>query len=451
MDVWKNRRLLSFTEAVADFASGRSTPRELLENCIDRIGKDEPVVRAFVCMDLETARRSADESTQRYKRGHPLSPVDGCPIGIKDIISTQGLPTQMGSPAFKGWRSLGDAACVHALRTGGAVIVGKTVTTEFAIGLSRETTNPFDPERTPGGSSSGSGAAVGAGMVPIALGTQTQSSTIRPASYCGAYGFKPSHGRLRMEGVHLLSPTSDHLGIIGANLDDIWRIASRIALSVGSAGREFMHRAGPLPEASKPQALLRLFTRGWDEMDPDSRSSFDALVADLQRRGISIVSKDEDPKVAALEAALERNIDSALDIVGFEMQWPFCDYLARYGEVIGPRIHAIIERASRMTRARYGELLNMRQALARQMSQVLKAVGADAAILPASSGPAPVGLEYAGSRTYPSFATLIGFPSFALPLLSAQGLPFGVQLFGAVGRDGDLCATARWVDRAYGN
>ena len=107
MDVWKNRRLLSFTEAAADFASGRSTPRELLENCIDRIGKDEPVVRAFVCMDLETARRSADESTQRYKRGHPLSPVDGCPIGIKDIISTQGLPTQMGSPAFKGWRSLG--------------------------------------------------------------------------------------------------------------------------------------------------------------------------------------------------------------------------------------------------------------------------------------------------------------------------------------------------------
>ncbi len=449
MEIWKNRKLLSFSEAAADFASGRSTPRELLEACIDRIGKDEAVVRAFVCMDLEAARRSADKSTQRYKRGHPLSPVDGCPIGIKDIISTHDFPTQMGSPAFKGWQSRYDAACVHALRTGGAVIVGKTVTTEFAIGLSRETTNPFDPHRTPGGSSSGSGAAVGAGMVPVALGTQTQSSTLRPASYCGAYGFKPSYGRFRMEGVHLLSPTSDHLGIIAANLDDVWRIASRIALSVGSAGHEFMQRAGPLPEASKPRGLLRLYTRGWGEMDADSRSAFDALVSDLQTRGIPIVSKDDDPKVAALEAALEKNIDSALDIIGFEMQWPFRDYLARYGGLIGSRIHGIIDRAGKMTRERYCELLNMRRALARQVSEVLEAVGADVAISPASSGPAPVGLEYAGSRTHPSFATLIGFPSFALPLLSAQGLPFGVQLFGEVGRDGDLCATAHWVDRAY--
>lgn len=449
MKKWKNDHLISFSQAVPDFESGRMTPRDFLEQCIDRIGRSEPTVRAFVCMDLESARRSADESTARYKSGRALSAVDGCPIGIKDIIATCDLPTQMGSPIFEGWQPRYDAACVHALRTGGAVVVGKTVTTEFAIGLSRQTTNPFDAERTPGGSSSGSGAAIGAGMLPVALGTQTQSSTLRPASYCGAYGFKPTYGRFRMEGVHLLSPTSDHVGIIAADLDDVWRVASRIALSVGSAGHEFLQRAGSLPAASKPQTLLRLYTRGWDEMDAGAQSAFEGFLADVQAKDIRIIGKRQDPRIAELEALLEKRIDDALEIISFEMQWPFEDYLARHGNLLGPRIHGILDRARAMTREHYCNLLTMRRALRKQVSDVMQAVGADAVIMPASSGPAPVGLEYSGSRTFPSFATLVGFPAFSLPLLSSGGLPFGVQLFGDAGRDGDLCATAHWIDREY--
>ena len=166
--------------------AGRDTPRDFLERCLDVIAKRDATVQAFVTLNLEGARKAADAAGKRYKAGKPLSMVDGCPVAIKDIIATADMPTQMNSPAFKGWQSGQDAACVAALRKGGAVIVGKTVTTEFAIGFSGPTTNPFDATRTPGGSSSGTAASVGAGMVPVGLGTQTQASTLRPASYCGA-------------------------------------------------------------------------------------------------------------------------------------------------------------------------------------------------------------------------------------------------------------------------
>ncbi|HEV7799978.1 MAG TPA: amidase family protein, partial [Burkholderiales bacterium] len=174
MQPWCNPNIVSFADAVSDFKSGKDTPRDLLERCIANIDNREASVQAFVTLDLKGARKAADESTRRHKAGKPLSMVDGCPVGIKDIMATKDMPTQMNNAAFKGWQSGQDAACVHALRQGGAIPFGKTVTTEFAVGYSGPTTNPFDPKRTPGGSSSGSAAGVGAGMMPVALGTQTQ-------------------------------------------------------------------------------------------------------------------------------------------------------------------------------------------------------------------------------------------------------------------------------------
>ncbi|MBI2509299.1 MAG: amidase, partial [Betaproteobacteria bacterium] len=230
MKRWRNPHIVSYSHALPDMAAGRRTPREFLERCLEVIAAREKTVRAFVTLDLAGARKAADAATRRYKSGKPLSPVDGMPVAVKDIIATAGLPTQMGSPAFKGWQSGQDAACVAALRKGGAVVVGKTVTTEFAIGFSGPTTNPFDAARTPGGSSSGSAAAVGAGMVPVGLGTQTQASTLRPASYCGAVGFKPTIGLLHTGGIHPLSATCDHLGVIAGTLEDAWRAASQISL-----------------------------------------------------------------------------------------------------------------------------------------------------------------------------------------------------------------------------
>src|SRR5258706_1872086 len=259
MKRWRNPDIVSFAGALPDIVSGRRTPREFLGRCLDVIGAREKAVRAFVTLDAKGARKAADAATKRYKARKPLSPVDGMPIAIKDIIATVGMPTQMNSPAFKGWQSGQDAACVAALRQGGAVIIGKTVTTEFALGFSGPTTNPFDSERTPGGSSSGSAAAFGAGIVAAGLGTQTQASTLRPASFCGAVGFKPSLGQLHLGGVHPLSATADHLGIIGAPLGDVWRVASQISLGIGSPGRRFLEGAGAeMPPPKPPRKLIRL-------------------------------------------------------------------------------------------------------------------------------------------------------------------------------------------------
>lgn len=446
MKAWRNPYIVSFAQSVANFKSGKDTPRDLLERCIANVDQFETRVRAFVTLDRKAARKAADASTRRYKAGTPLSMVDGCPVGIKDIMATSDMPTQMGSPAFKGWQSGQDAACVQALRQGGAVIFGKTVTTEFAIGFSGPTTNPFDPERTPGGSSSGTAAGVGAGMMPVGLGTQTQGSTLRPASYCGVVGFKPTIGALNTAGIHPLSATCDHLGIIGATLEDVWRVASQISLGIGSPGYGFLNGASAtLPLAVQPQKLIRLYTRGWTEIDSNTEDGFEEVMQALAAAGVEIISKDNDPRVAAFEDALERDVDSALDIVAYEMKWPFQDYVARYGKLIGKRIHGLIERAGKLAPADYMALLEKRHAIRQHCRELVASVGADACVTLASSGPAISGFEFSGSRTFIVPGSWLGFPAFSLPVMQADGLPFGLQLLGIDHRDGNLCATAKWV------
>ncbi len=450
MQAWRNPYAVSFAQAAAGFTAGKQTPRDFLERCIASIDEYESRVRAFVTLDLKAARKAADAAAQRWRSGRPLSPIDGCPVAIKDIMATADMPTQMGSPAFKDWQSGQDAACVHALRRGGAVIFNKTVTTEFAIGFSGPTTNPFDPARTPGGSSSGTAAAVGAGMLPVGLGTQTQGSTLRPASYCGAVGFKPTIHALNTAGIHPLSATCDHLGIIGATLDDVWLIAAQISLGIGSPGYGFLNgAAGALPVPVKPRRLVVLHTRGWKEIDARSRQAFDAALGAFAKSGIAITTVDHEPRVQAFEDALERDIDGALDIVAYEMQWPFRDYIARYGELIGTRIHGLIKRADTMMPADYSALLATRHAIRAHCRGLLAELDADAFVTLASSGPAPVGLKESGSRSFLTPGSWLGFPAFALPLLQGDGLPFGIQLLGADHRDGELCAAARWIMREY--
>jgi len=451
MKAWRNPYVVSFARAVAEFKSGKQTPRDFLERCIANVNQNEGRVKAFVTLDRTAARKAADESTQRYKAGHPLSMVDGCPVGIKDIMATKDMPTQMNSPAFKAWQSGQDAACVQALREGGAIIFGKTVTTEFAIGFSGPTTNPFDVKRTPGGSSSGTAAAVGSGMMPVGLGTQTQGSTLRPASYCGAVGFKPTIGALNLAGVHPLSATNDHLGVIGATLEDVWRVASQISLGIGSPGYGFMNGAGEsLPLAVQPQKLIRLYTRGWTEIDSNTEDAFEEVIAALAAAGVAIVGKDDDPRVAAFETALDRDIDTALDIVAYEMKWPFQEYIARYGKAIGKRIHGLMDRAGKMSPADYLTVLEKRQSIRAHCRRLAAEIGADAYITLASSGPAIQGLEFSGSRTFIVPGSWLGFPAFSLPVMQAGDLPFGLQLLGIDHQDGNLCSTANWVMQTLG-
>ena len=437
---------LDFFEARARFASGKDTPRDYLERCIAMIEARDADVRAFVTLGLENARRAADRSTARYREGKPLSAVDGMPIGVKDIMDTADLPAQMGSAIYKGWQPRWDAACVHALRSGGAVVVGKTVTTAFAGGETNETCNPLDITRTPGGSSSGSAAAVGAGMVPAALGTQTQGSTIRPAGFCGAFGFKPTHGALTMQGVHPISITHDHLGVIAGSLEDLWSVASRIALeSGGMPGAPGLDGAGELPPARRPRKLIVMRTAAWDtEVDAATRASFEALCSALRSRDVQLVTSRDEPAFASVEddffgAFAERSVD----ISAYEMKWPYAQYLEQHPDLLEKRQRSRVARAREITPEYYAGLLADKSAMKERTRQAMQ--GADAILTLSSSGPAPVGHAHTGSRTYLLFSSFLHLPAFSLPLLESEGMPVGAQLIGHAGRDGDLCAVARWI------
>jgi Asp-tRNA(Asn)/Glu-tRNA(Gln) amidotransferase A subunit family amidase len=440
--------LPSFSEVLPAFHGGRDTPRDYLERCIATIEAREPQVHAFSTLALDRARAAADASTERYRRGQPLSTVDGCPVGIKDIMDTADMPTQMGSPAFAGWQPAWDAACVQALRGGGAVLPGKTVTTAFACGLSNETTNPHDPLRTPGGSSSGSAAAVGAGMLPAALGTQTQGSLLRPASFCGIVGYKPTWGTLSMQGVHPISATHDHLGVLAASLEDTWRITSYLAGAQGHPARPPLQRASDtLPRATAPRRLLWLRTEAWSrEVDDATAAAFAGLVGRFTEAGVEVVDASSHAAAAALEDCLVPAFaERCLGITAYEMRWPYRQYVERHGDLIERRVHDRMAQAFAMTPADYADRLAGREAMQRRVAGLMR--GFDGIITLSASGPAPVGLSATGSRSFLVWATFLGLPAFSLPLMQVDGLPVGLQLIGRHGRDGDLCARARWMMR----
>ena len=436
---------LGFFAARDAFLSGKDTPRDYLERCIATIEARERDVRAFVTLGLENARRAADLSTKRYREGKPLSAVDGMPIGVKDIMDTADLPTQMGNAIYKDWQPRWDAACVHALRSGGAIVVGKTVTTAFAGGATNETRNPLDVSRTPGGSSSGSAAAVGAGLVPAALGTQTQGSTLRPAGFCGAFGFKPTHAALTMQGVHPISITHDHLGVIAGSLEDLWSVASRIAIaSGGTPGAPGLDGAGELPPSRRPRKLIVMHTRAWDdEVDPATRASFEALCSALRSRDVQLVASRDATFAAVEDDFFGGFAERSVDISAYEMKWPYEQYLARHPDLLESRQKSRLARAGEMTPQDYAERLAEKAAMKERLKQAMH--GADAILTLSSSGPAPVGHSHTGSRAYLLFASFLHVPAFSLPLLQSEGMPVGAQLIGHAGRDGELCAVARWL------
>ena len=437
---------LDFGQARTRFLSGEDDPRDYLERCIATLSARDPAVHAFVTLGLESARRAADASAQRYRSGKPLSHVDGMPVGVKDIMDTADLPTQMGSAIYAGWQPRWDAACVHALRSGGAIVVGKTVTTAFACGATNETRNPHDPSRTPGGSSSGSGAAVGAGMIPVGLGTQTQGSTLRPASYCGVFGFKPTHGALTMQGVHPISLTHDHLGVIGGTLEDTWCVASHISLVGGHPGAAGLQGASAtLPPPRKPQKLIVLYTEAWEsEVDASSRAAFEALLNRLREAGVELVTRERNRSFAALEDAFFGSfVERSIDITSYEMKWPYGAYAEHQGRKLEQRVHDRLARAREITSEHYAELLVDK---AQMKVRAREAMGdAEGIVTLSASGPAPVAHDHTGSRTYLLFATFLGLPAFSLPLMEADSMPLGAQLIGHAGRDGELCAIANWV------
>jgi Asp-tRNA(Asn)/Glu-tRNA(Gln) amidotransferase A subunit family amidase len=339
---------------------------------------------------------------------------------------------------------------VWALRAAGAIILGKTVTTEFACGNSGPTRNPYDSTRTPGGSSSGSAASVGAGMTALGLGTQTHASTIRPASYCGAYALKATHGALHTGGVTALAPTLDHLGVFGASLEDLWAGAMAIASRVGGTPpHPGLRGALTAPPPRKPGMLIRLSMRGWEETPALSQAAFEAALSRLSHSSVRILDRANDPSVEALERELADLHEYSLDLLAWETRWPLSAYRAHGDDQVGERIHDLLDRAASMNEERYEHAVKRRRDL---RAMVYAFAGkADGFVALASSGPAIQDHAFTGSRSYALPWTLVGGPAFALPVLSADELPLGLQLAGFANHDERLCASAGWIRDALLN
>ena len=434
-------RPLTFFDRVPEFLAGRDTPRDYLERCLATIASREPEVRAFVTLNEAGARKAADESTARYRAGKPLSAVDGMPIGIKDLYETEDMPTQFGSALFKGHRSGRDSAAVFGLRRSGAIILGKTVTTEFGFYDPGPTRNPFDTSRTPGGSSSGSAAAVGAKMIPAAIGSQVVGSLIRPAGYCGHLGFKPTYGALNRGGGGTgLSQAC--IGVHAGALEDMWAVAWQIAATVGGdPGQPGLFGEPALAAAQKPRRLVRLDTAGWQAAEAPARRRFEDAVSRLVALGVEILGK-ADPAVAEFESLIAEAREITHDICGYELRWPLKAYRERGADALSADIGKRLEGWEKLTPEQYRKALTRREEIRRKQAAFRERV--QGFITLSAPAAAPVGMG-TGDPAFALPGSLLGAPALSLPLLEVDGMPLGLQLVGYPHADAELAGIARWV------
>lgn len=435
----------SFASHADSFRSGQTSPVDLLTASLQLIDERESELNAFAHLARETAMQEAKVSAARWRAGKALSPIDGIVVGIKDIIETADMPTGQGSPLWTGFQSQRDSASVQALRDAGAIILGKTTTTEFAATeLLAKTVNPHDPRRTPGGSSSGSAAAVGAGILPLALGSQVVGSTIRPASYCGCVGFKPTTGALNRSGSY------DHLsqscvGVLANSIEDAWLASKAIATRVGGdPGHAGLEGPDALPEATAPRRMLLLETNGWKRATPGAKTALAAAVNRMRAQGVEIVARSADAKLEAFEHAIEDALDLTWQIVGWEFRWPLGDYARRRADAVSKAMLGRYRDSLAMTQADYAAALAKRADIRAAYRDLLGDM-CDGVITLGATGAAPVGFETTGHPGFNVPASLLGVPAMTLPLLTDEDMPLGLQIMGGHGHDADLFGIARWL------
>ena len=434
----------SFRNARPSFGDGSSSPSAFFEECLETITALEGDIGAFVATDFDGARTAAAASTTRWKDGKPLSLVDGMPLCIKDIMETASMSTEQGSDLFVGWRGNRDSAAVAALREAGAVIVAKAVTTEFAAQPARGTRNPWDLTRTPGGSSSGTAASVAAGMLPGGLGTQGLGSTIRPASFCGVFAFKPSFGGINRGGsFDTISQSST--STFAATLEETWEIARAITARVGG-DPGFMGVSGPLeaPEAAMPKRVALLMTDGWARTVDDAKQALAEARKKLEAAGVTVIDQNDNDTVAALEKSIEGTIELSGGLNNWDFRWPMNTY-ARDMDINGlsPEAQERLVLAEAMTHEDYQALVLKRKNL-RESYNALQSEF-DVCVTLSAPGPAPVGLKWTGDAVYAVPSSVLGTPSFSLPVLEAEGLPLGLQVMGYADQDAKAFSAARAI------
>jgi len=430
---------LTAAQAALEIREGRVTSRELVQACLERIAAYDGEIQAWTHLDPEYALAQADRCDEAHRAGQPQGPLHGVPVGVKDIFDTEDMPTECGTPLLSGRRSAHDAAVIAMLRQAGAVIMGKTVTTELAVYAPGKTRNPHDPKRSPGGSSSGSAAAVASFMVPLAVGTQTNGSVIRPASYCGVFGYKPSFGLISRHGVLEQCPTLDQVGVFARTIEDAALIAECL-MFFDENDTTLKPRARPelLKFASQEPPLppLLAFVKSpvWDKADEDTQEAFAELVEALGERAAAV----ELPDVFNQAVACHRTIMEA------EIAKSYGTLYEKGGDQISNQLREIIERGQTVPAAEY---LRAREIIPRLNAAVEEDFDwFDAYVTPATTGVAPLGLESTGSPIFSTIWTLAGMPALSIPILqNGDGLPMGVQLVGRKGQDAKLLRTARWL------
>jgi Asp-tRNA(Asn)/Glu-tRNA(Gln) amidotransferase A subunit family amidase len=429
---------LTAIEAAARIAAGDVSAEDYVGACLARIAASDDKVRAFVHLDPQDALRQARARDEERRNGKALGPLHGVPVAIKDIFDTANYPTECGSTLFKGRQPARDCTAVARLREAGAVIIGKTVTTECAYFHPGPTRNPHDLERTPGGSSSGSAAAVAAGMVPLAVGSQTNGSVIRPASFCGVYGIKPTHGTISRHGALILSKALDHVGVFARTLPDAALILAALAGYDENdsdtrplAAPKYLETLQEVPP--QPPRLAFVRTPMWDKADAETREAFEALAKRLEDCVAAVDLPD------AYAAAW----DDQRVIMYTDMAHNFGALVVRGGEASSQQLRDLVAEGSRTNALRYLAARDNAPVYAAGLNEIFKRF--DAILTPSTPGIAPRGMA-TGNPVFNTLWSLTGLPAVTLPLLSGEGgMPIGVQLVGADGDDARLLRTANWL------
>ena len=433
---------LTAAEAARKIRSGLLTSEELVASCLEQIRAFEPKVQAWQFLDEAHALAQARALDERKRNGEPLGPLHGVPVGVKDIIDTADMPTENGTVLHKGRTPRDDAGVVTQLRAAGAVILGKTVTTECAYFNPGKTRNPHNPEHTPGGSSSGSAAAVAAAMVPLALGSQTAGSVIRPAAFCGVYGFKPTHGLIPRHGILQLSRTLDHVGLFARGIDDLALLLEQLQGyderdpdTRPRARVDYQRISNEEPPLEPMFAFIK--TPHWERTDPDLKEAY----AELQEALGPQIEEVELFPSAAEGWDWQRTIMEAEMSSNLEPLW-----LAGKDK-LSERLRGLMERGRETRVVDYQRTLRRLAPTIESFDELFRE-RYDAILTPPALGTAPKGLGATGDPAFCVLWTLLGMPAITLPLMQgANGLPLGVQLVGRKGYDARLLRTARWLEK----
>lgn len=434
-----NLYALTAVEAAGLIQAGQISSEELVQDCLKRIGEVDGAVQAWAHLDSDYALERARESDKHRRSGAPIGPLHGVPVGVKDIFDTLDYPTEYGTPMHAGRKTVEDATAVARLREAGAIVLGKTVTAEFAVLSPGKTTNPHDAARTPGGSSSGSAAAVAASMIPLALGTQTNGSVIRPASYCGVVGYKPTFGLISRHRVLRTSRNLDQVGLFARTLADAALMAETM---IGFDARDVDTALRPHPDLlakcgeEPPMPPRFAFVKGpaWKDCDAATHEAFGELVDALGDRIEEVeIGSVYDEVFAWQRIVMETDIAKNLG-----------HYADRADSTMSDILRGLIERGRQVHAVDYSLGLDRMAMFAKGFDGLMQDF--DAILTPAATGEAPLGLGSTGNPACATLASFTGMPAITLPVLQGEaGMPLGVQLISRRHDDGRLFRNASWL------